>query len=615
MKIFGNIIDDKIYSFFASKTDYEAIVGIDFGSSASGYAFSLKEIKDKNDDNEPSKYCQIIYGQIQGASVNHKVPTEIILDKENNVMAFGAECVKHIKTKGLEDFLYFKGIKMHLYENKPKIKAQNSDKELPLELVIQKVLETIKKLAIEEISKSRPHLEKETKKIKWIVTVPAIWDERQKDIMWKSCEKSGLIDENTDRSLFFTLEPEAASMYCAINKDIDRTYFEKGSYYIVCDLGGGTGDIVAHLVGSNNKLNEISPSCGGAFGSNEIDKSIFKDVIMKLFGCQDFYTFCSKYKKYNKDVFDEGELYNEWSEFEREIKDFKEGATNENIENNDNYCINCSMFQDIYDSNKKIDINDLVKEYNDNVEDRELILNVKKNKRRWIVEFPYKIINHYMKIQANSICKIINEINKNENIKTIIFVGGYSNNKIILKLIKNGLKKIKIILHPSNPSLAIMEGAVLFGIEPSAIDVRIAKFTIGTKMNDVWNEKKHAKKGEKFFNEDEKKWFCKDCFVKFIEINQKLNYGQEIVNGSYMCYKDQTCVTFEFYKTKKKNPVFAFEEGLIKIGECTLDLGEAFEEYEDRKLKTIMKFGGTFIDVTGIHLKTGKTVKAILTFD
>ena len=58
-----------------------------------------------------------------------------------------------------------------------------------------------------------------------------------------------------------------------------------GEYYIVCDLGGGTGDIVAHLVGSNNSLNEISPSCGGNFGSNEIDKYIFKEFnnILKLF--------------------------------------------------------------------------------------------------------------------------------------------------------------------------------------------------------------------------------------------------------------------------------------------------------------------------------------------
>ena len=248
---------------------YEVVVGIDFGSSGSGFAYSYF---DKN---------KIIHGQIYGASVDYKVPTEIILDDNNYVIQFGADCVKFLKEKGLETGHYFKGIKMLLYENKETIKASNSGKELPLKLVIQKVLEKIKEIAIKEISKNRPYLEKETEKIKWVVTVPAIWNEHQKSIMMESCVAAGLVNDNTDKSLFFALEPEAASLYCSINKEIDRKYFNKGEYYIVCDLGGGTGDIVAHLVGSNNNLNEISPSCGGNFGSNEIDKSIFKDIILK----------------------------------------------------------------------------------------------------------------------------------------------------------------------------------------------------------------------------------------------------------------------------------------------------------------------------------------------
>ena len=88
-----------------------------------------------------------------------------------------------------------------------------------------------------------------------------------------------------------------------------------------------------------------------------------------------------------------------------------------------------------------------------------------------------------MKAQTNSICKIINDILSKENIKTIIFVGGYCSNEILLKLIKDYLShKITTYLQPSNPSLAIMEGAVLFGIEPSIVNVRKAKYTIGKKI-------------------------------------------------------------------------------------------------------------------------------------
>ena len=70
-----------------------------------------------------------------------------------------------------------------------------------------------------------------------------------------------------------------------------------------------------------------------------------------------------------------------------------------------------------------------------------------------------------------------------------------------------------------------------------------------------------------------------------------------------------------FYKTEKPNPTFIFEEGITKIGELRLVFGKEYEKYEDREIKTIMKFGGTFIDVTAIHIKSGKSVNATLKFD
>ena len=544
---------------------YDVVVGIDFGSSGTGYAYSFFDKKN------------IIFGQIYGASVDNKVPTEIILDDNNYVVEFGSNCVKYLSEKGLETNHYFKAIKMNLYENKKSITSQNSGKTLPLKLVIQKVLEKVKELAIKEITKLRPKLQ--TNKIKWVVTVPAIWDEFKKNLMMESCIGAGLITSNTDKSIFFALEPEAASLYCSINKEIDQDYFRKGEYYIICDLGGGTGDIVAHLVGSNNNLNEIHPSCGGNFGSNEIDKNIFNEIIYKLFKC----------------------------------KDFKEGITSDKIENNEKFSLNCSLFRDIFDQDTNI--NDLIKEYNDNIFDNELHLRAKNNKRKWIIEFPYKIIYNYMREQANSICNIINNITNRANIKTLIYVGGYCSNEIITNLIKEGFDKITIFLQPSNPSLSIMEGAVLFGIEPSIINTRKAKYTIGMGKNLEWDEKIHSGKGKKYIGEITGTAYCEDCFSKFITINQDLKYGEEISQFTYPRHKNQNAFLFLFYKTKNPNPIFILEEGIIKIGQCEIEISDEFKEYEDKRIKITMKFGGTFIDVIGIHEKSGKSVKTTLKFD
>ena len=66
-----------------------------------------------------------------------------------------------------------------------------------------------------------------------------------------------------------------------------------------------------------------------------------------------------------------------------------------------------------------------------------------------------------------------------------------------------------------------------------------------------------------------------------------------------------------FFKTKEPNPIFIFEEWITKIGECRLEIGKEYESFNERKIKTIMKFGGTFFDVIAIHLKSGKSVKQI----
>ena len=84
-------------------------------------------------------------------------------------------------------------------------------------------------------------------------------------MMMKACEAIGLVNENCDKSLFFALEPESASLYCSRNDNIRKEFLEPGKYYIICDLGGGTGDIVTHMIGSNKNVEEITPSCGGNY--------------------------------------------------------------------------------------------------------------------------------------------------------------------------------------------------------------------------------------------------------------------------------------------------------------------------------------------------------------
>ena len=130
-----------------------------------------------------------------------------------------------------------------------------------------------------------------------------------------------------------------------------------------------------------------------------------------------------------------------------------------------------------------------------------------------------------------------------------------------------------------------------------------------------WDEKIHSGKGKKYIGEITGTPYCEDCFSKFITINQDLKYGEEISRFTYPRYKNQNSFLFLFYKTKNPNPIFILEEGIIKIGQCEIEISDEFKEYEDKRIKITMKFGGTFIDVIGVHEKSGKSVKTTLKFD
>ena len=157
-----------------------------------------------------------------------------------------------------------------------------------------------------------------------------------------------------------------------------------------------------------------------------------------------------------------------------------------------------------------------------------------------------------------------------------------------------------------------MEGAVLFGIEPSKIEIRKSKYTIGIKVDYKWDDRKYSRKDLKYFNKKLNDWLCKDCFEKFIEINQSIKYMDEITENNI--FSDDYTTKISIYKTENKNPKFIDEEGVIKIGEFKLEIDREYNNWDDREIQIIMKLGGTFIDITAIHIKSGKKEKTTLIF-
>ncbi|WAR12106.1 HS12B-like protein [Mya arenaria] len=81
--------------------------------------------------------------------------------------------------------------------------------------------------------------------------------------------------EIRDDDIKLALEPEAASLYCNMQKlckivkfdgKVELDSFPVGHRYIVADLGGGTADLAVHEILDDQNLREIARSDGDAYG-------------------------------------------------------------------------------------------------------------------------------------------------------------------------------------------------------------------------------------------------------------------------------------------------------------------------------------------------------------
>ena len=174
------------------KYNPKVIVSIDFGTSGIDYCFAF---------NTPGK-IEPIHGGLSGTEGrNCKSSTDIIIDKECNTIKFGNDCKEYISNSQLkEEEYYFTNIKMHLYENLTEIEPQNSQKKFPIIIIISKILAEVKKEAVFKIKSYDENITEND--IKWVVTVPAIWNNQNKQIMIEASINAELIQKGMEQIYF-----------------------------------------------------------------------------------------------------------------------------------------------------------------------------------------------------------------------------------------------------------------------------------------------------------------------------------------------------------------------------------------------------------------------------
>jgi hypothetical protein len=302
------------------------VIGIDFGTTYSGWAFALSSLPN-----------EVNVDQSGGGLVKDK--TAVLFDRDQKFVAFGQEAERiffGLSSADQATHFYFQRFKMELYfrsEGMPtpkhsaqaaaavglsapaaaapdvksnlsgakadakadvkvdakagrQVKALNGQ-FMPLDKVMIACIRHLHSCAKSKVTSTSLDGILKPKEILTILTIPAVWDDWAKEFMRKVAVDAEISDPV--RPVVLALESEAASLCCR-----SRQYghsglaisdsWKAGIVYAVADLGGGTGDIAVHKVTEKNLLGEVQASSGGPWGSSYVDdafwcwlKSVFGD--------------------------------------------------------------------------------------------------------------------------------------------------------------------------------------------------------------------------------------------------------------------------------------------------------------------------------------------------
>ncbi|KAK4519285.1 uncharacterized protein ATC70_009517 [Mucor velutinosus] len=149
-------------------------------------------------------------------------------------------------------------------------------------------------------SRIKEHLEKKTGikakslKLKYVITVPAMWTDTGRATMIEAAIQAGLVKSNEGKYIQLITEPEAAALSCEkFMKDtlkLNSAFYEEELVFTVFDAGGGTVDLVTfkQTIGKTEdgkeerSIKQIGDGNGDTCGAAYLDTR-FKEAIIDFY--------------------------------------------------------------------------------------------------------------------------------------------------------------------------------------------------------------------------------------------------------------------------------------------------------------------------------------------
>ncbi|KAI8144226.1 hypothetical protein BJV82DRAFT_608771 [Fennellomyces sp. T-0311] len=467
--------------------DYPVIVGIDFGTTFSGccYAFAQNE-----------EVIDIVKWPKQNNHVYPKTPTLSLYRKgSTQLVDWGHGARRQAMKPNSVDFLLLSKFKLYLDEH---LQQEALPNNLQVIDVIADYLSAFHQHVCTELLKGFAG-NYDQSKFRYCLTVPAMWSDRAKAAMREASIRAGLVQRGDHpERLMLISEPEAAALYC--EKKSEQFNLVHGQRFMICDAGGGTVDLIVFEIdqqpGGRRTLKEVTNGHGGSCGSG------FLDLRMREYIKHKFYHFGSINDSAMEHIMDT---------FVNIIKPEFDG------------------YEDHFlDLPASMGLGDLTDE-SIGLENGSLCLPAQEL-REQVFE---PVIEQVLQLIEGQLVQSPN------NLEAIFLVGGFGQSNYLFRRVEEVFaNRVGMIGVPPRGELAVVRGAVYFGLNPQIVTERVSRRAYGVETRMIFNPELDPP--EYSVVGVDQRTYCRQRFSVYVQKGQSVKVDECVSKNFVISYPNDT---------------------------------------------------------------------------
>ncbi|XP_035679092.1 heat shock 70 kDa protein 12A-like [Branchiostoma floridae] len=527
----------------------------------------------------------------------HKTETSVLLTPEGEFKAFGSEASKayaDLEESDAKEHYYFHRFKMKLHTEKTLSKDTTIEdvngKKLPALDIFAHAMRYLKDHMLNAIKLTvSAETTLENDDIRWVLTVPAIWDDSAKQFMRQAAYKAGIASEAKEGQLLIALEPEAAGIFC--RQDSTQNHLldiKPGDRYMIVDCGGGTVDITVHEISENGKVKEVTTASGGDWGGTKVDVA-FLGLLDNIFGAD----IMTQYR-----VAHPNEYLILLNEFETKKRSTGPGDS-EIVAVHLGY----SFFQFYREHKEGCTAQQAIEQY----DSKEVAFS------NGMIRIHHSVMKSFFTPVIDSILAHLDKLVSNEEVtplKYMFMVGGFSESPILQHAVKEKFQGACTVLVPEGCGLSIIKGAVMFGHNPSSIAARKSKYTYGTAVCVPFEREHHPERLKEWIDG---KLLCTRVFTKFVEAGQLVTVGEVSEHVFSPSSLLQPAMGIEIFRTEEREVHYCDDEGVTKCGYVVVRLPPPIPGLT-RAVRATLTFAETEIKIDAFALGSGQRASTKIDF-